>query len=386
MATDVPVLVTGRNKPYDEHMWNMMYISNSVLSSLCDNYQIIYDDADGFKPKLYQALINNNHDLVLVHVTDQQIDFLSLFLYYAKHRCQTFIIAHSTPNLKQDFIFPPNVHEIYCNTSAGWQWLQRLRIKPIVQKNLADNYHWVCLNRMSHLHRLMVASVLLGKHLCRIQDRKGLLRISSHRYNHCESWQEWYPFNVNLSVDQNKTIQYGFELMKQNYHGGQPEWSIYNKHPYLGADNVTNFLQRLTGFYQQSFVEIVNETWFFEQAGGVTEKFINSVLACNFPIMMSAAGSVAYCESLGFDMFHDVINHRYDTILDPWQRIFCAIEDNIEILIDAELAHKLWLQHRGRFLDNVAWSRFGMYEKQIQSYESRLQNLVANIVSTRTIS
>jgi hypothetical protein len=79
-------------------------------------------------------------------------------------------------------------------------------------------------------------------------------------------------------------------------------------------DNVSNFKNKLTPYYKNTFVEIVSETSFGEKSFLLTEKTLNSIYGCSFPILLCSQGTVAFLRSMGMDMFDDVIDHSYDSI------------------------------------------------------------------------
>jgi hypothetical protein len=93
-------------------------------------------------------------------------------------------------------------------------------------------------------------------------------------------------------------------------------------------DNAKNFDLHLRSLYQDHFVEIVVETQFNVPFFGASEKFKNSVYGCSFPIVLGGYGIVKFLRNLGFDMFDDVIDHSYDCIQDPLDRLCAAINLN----------------------------------------------------------
>jgi hypothetical protein len=119
----------------------------------------------------------------------------------------------------------------------------------------------------------------------------------------------------------------------------------------------------------------VSETVYIEPDITVTEKFLNSVLGCNFPILISAKGTVAHLREIGFDMFDDVVDHSYDMVDNPIDRMYRAINGNIELLNGATL--DLWNDNKMRFAGNVEVAKTGMFK----FYEDRFYkkfNIILN--------
>jgi hypothetical protein len=85
----------------------------------------------------------------------------------------------------------------------------------------------------------------------------------------------------------------------------------------------------------------------------LTEKTAHSFYGCNFPIILSGAGAVAHLRGLGLDMFDDVVDHSYDQIHNPFDRIVTAVDSNRRLLTDPDYAKQSWAQCRSRFERNV---------------------------------
>jgi hypothetical protein len=126
---------------------------------------------------------------------------------------------------------------------------------------------------------------------------------------------------------------------------------------------------QLSKYYKQTFVEIVNETSYTEKAFNLTEKTLNSIYGCNFPIILSSKGTVSFLRDMGLDMFDDIIDHDYDSIEDPIDRMFAAITTNQELLTNNNRTKRLWQENKDRFLYNVSFVKNNMYD----FYEKRAE-------------
>jgi hypothetical protein len=78
--------------------------------------------------------------------------------------------------------------------------------------------------------------------------------------------------------------------------------------------------------------------------------------------MISGQGSVAFLREMGFDVFDDIINHNYDTIVNPIDRLYSAVNDNLELLSNNDRTKKLWSSCEDRFLNNVNIAKTVMYD------------------------
>jgi hypothetical protein len=140
-------------------------------------------------------------------------------------------------------------------------------------------------------------------------------------------------------------------------------------------DNLTNFKQSLQSKYNNSIIEFVSETSYNEPSFNITEKTMHFIFGCNFPIMVSSPDTVDFLRSIGLDMFDDIIDHSYDTILDPAARINAAIDLNLDILTSSNLV-KTWNKYKYRIDNNISFIREG---KLRDFYTTRFWNTWKNL-------
>jgi hypothetical protein len=150
-----------------------------------------------------------------------------------------------------------------------------------------------------------------------------------------------------------------------------------NIYPNADNDNRGNFERELTKLYQSHVVEIVNETTCSPPAYMLTEKTLHSYYGSVFPIFISGQASVAHQRELGFDVFDDVVDHSYDLIADPMDRVISAIDQNIKLLTDRQYAIEKWHQCRARFMANAAVAK-GIYAWYEQRTKQKWQYFCQN--------
>lgn len=76
---------------------------------------------------------------------------------------------------------------------------------------------------------------------------------------------------------------------------------------------------------QRAFVQIVNETVFYDDKLHLTEKIFQPVVTQRPFILAGAPGNLAYFQSYGFKTFSPWIDESYDDIIDPDQRLHCIV-------------------------------------------------------------
>ena len=222
-------------------------------------------------------------------------------------------------------------------------------VAPQKEKNLKSDKHWIMLSQNKRIHRYLAAMYLLGTNL----DKTGLIRIDSSELQEHESWQSYKSYwkhngrkdELDKLLSYSSVFEHGFNKIKNNqgYHKNRHRHKDDLETKYLSStQNHINFDKFLKPLYKNSVVEIVNETIFMHDYGLITEKFLNSVYAFNLPIILNVPGAVAHLRDIGFDMFDRVIDHSYDTILDPIPRLIQALNNNKHLLEDADLARSAW--------------------------------------------
>lgn len=265
-----------------------------------------------------------------------------------RHRDKNFIIVTSLENIEAE-INIPNVQFVHWGGDLTNQSHQYPLVTPILDKNFESTKTFIALNRNTRQHRVVALCYLYGQHM----TQYGNVTYMSVSENTAETFMDRIPWKFREEHDALK------EVLSRGYMGmlADPNLGKVNRESIYaikdGNDNVTNFEINLRSAYQDSFVELISETSFYSPSFNVTEKTLNSIYACNFPIWISSPGVVALMRAIGFDVFDDFIDHSYDTIQDPVDRIVSAIDKNSKLLTDSTYVKNLWLTHNERLLYNV---------------------------------
>ena len=229
---------------------------------------------------------------------------------------------------------------------------------PEIKKNFNSKKNFICLNRHHRQYRINLVSYLLALNL----EQHGT--ISFHKESAmATTWLERVSWNLNDAQIQNvkPLLMGGYDKLKNlNLECSLHEVDkIYREK----LDNAKNFDLHLRSMYHDHFVEIVAETQFNVPFYGTSEKFRNAVYGCVFPILLGGAGLVDFLRHLGFDMFDDIVDHSYDSIQDPLDRLCAAIDLNRILLSDNELVKTLWIKNQHRFLHNIEFITTKLFEK-----------------------
>ena len=308
------------------------------------------------------------------------------------------LILTSVEGVEKDYPdLPKNYSYIHIGGDMLFQRGDYPLIAPQKEKNPDMGRFWISLSQTPKSGRILTACCLLGHDLGFDHGHRpesGVLRISPDFFlevpnaqaqlvnlKNFSSWSQCYVGTHSLNTRQQAIMQKGFELLCQGKNGGTPSGAEYSQvngsaGVVSGPDNATNFQKFLRPLYANSLVELINETTFFNQAIFVTEKFLNSVYGYNLPIVFSNAGTVEYLRQNGFDMCDDVVDHSYDLIQDPLQRIFCAVESNKRLLTDKAHAWQAWKKAVPRLDANYEFARDRMYDHFTNKVKIQLEQFI----------
>jgi hypothetical protein len=273
------------------------------------------------------------------------------------HSDKNFIIFTSLENIRLEKITSPNIQFIPWGGDIVNQADRYQKVIPVLNKNLNSDKTYISLNRNRRDHRLVTLSYLFGKEY----NQNGYITYLAQQIDtqNFDNLLDCLPWEFEERHDDARTAMLdGYSKFYNNKSLLADDYLIYNQ----TNDNVTNFNQSLRAKYQNSFVEIITESSFSAPSFMITEKTLNSVYGCNFPILLSGLGAVAHLRDVGFDVFDDIVDNSYDLIANPFDRIITAIEANKQLLMDSEYVKKLWLQNKNRFENNIAIAQTTMYD------------------------
>jgi hypothetical protein len=276
-----------------------------------------------------------------------------------RHPDKNFVIFTSLENLHLELI-EPNVQIIPWGGDIVNQRNQYKTLNPVTDKNFNSTKTFISLNRNVRDHRIVLLSYLYGKSFDNFGNLTclGVSNLNPHfepmAFLDRISWE----FD-DYHADDRICMLDGYEKFYMNSQLTVDDYEIYGKSS--NNDNVSNFNRCLRDKYKNSFVEIVTESSFTSPAFMLTEKTQHSFYAFNFPILISGAGAVAHLRDVGFDMFDDIVDHSYDKISNPFDRIIAAINNNEKLLTDSNHAKYVWQANRSRLEHNVDIARTGMY-------------------------
>ena len=102
--------------------------------------------------------------------------------------------------------------------------------------------------------------------------------------------------------------------------------------------------------YQETYVNLVTETNIRRSTPMLSEKTFKPIVAGQLFILIASPGAVQFLRDIGIDTFDDIIDHYYDTVIDPRSRIDLAL-DQIDQLDHVDLK-SIYDQIKPRLIKN----------------------------------
>lgn len=348
-----------RGEPEDSFAKNLIKDLASITA--CDAFYYDYIDLKHLATQKF------NNPVVLVMVRDIIEDISILKKIINPNHLFIFVTEHEglDANINCVSMGGSLTDEIdYCNL-----------VSP--NKNLNSNKIGISLNRQMRPHRIALVSYLIG---CGLVDRihitamhlhKQFEKLNSHAILDHLSWKfnnthELFKYKMSQGMDYLYTHQAEFQF--------EEIYQVSNN-SIISINNVNNFKNNLIELYKDSFVEVISESE-FDKFPIVTEKYLNSVYGRNFPIAIAAPGYIHHLRTVGFDVFDDVVDHGYDLITNPADRLRYAIDKNMHLFQNS--TKQLWQDNLPRFNKNIAFARKDMYtffhDRAIMQYKKLLRN------------
>jgi hypothetical protein len=335
------------------HRWNNydeQEIRQQLFNNITEKYVVI-----GMKDHLTSGIFNPWYD-----TKPDVADYLDdMFKFYKDKK---FILFTPLENLDA-YLDNKNLIIIPWGGDITNQRLTYKLINPMIMKNFASKYTFISLNRNPRPARFYSLSLIFGLGL----EKHGLISCMFQEQALSSDQHFGWKFTNDQQSIKN-TINVGMEKLANATLPLTDRSNIYEK---TGQNNnAINFSSVLSKYYKEVFIEIINETSYVEKCFVTSEKTTNSILGCCFPIWLSSQGTVKFYREMGMDVFDDIIDHSYDSIENPIDRMNAAITNNTALLTDPKLVKELWKKNMQRFLKNVYFIKNTIFD----FYQNRAVN------------
>ena len=189
-----------------------------------------------------------------------------------------------------------------------------------------DQFKFVAMMNNARPHRLLTSAWVCH----------NILDTESFSYT-----QSWEADDLNLNIKlgdlvRNSTCPNLTNFLPRNFISNLGQ----TPRNYLGDTNdriVDMWNQFLCNNFSQSTFSLVSEPEFWEKAGNITEKYLMALYGHCMPIFCSGYKMPYTLALAGFDVFDDIINHDYQYLDNPSERILSALELNKDLIINGNI-------------------------------------------------
>lgn len=377
------IIYTTDRCSFDEFYHQLMIECTNLISKSSQIYYIWPDPLSNLKDLIEDLDCNSNN--ILLFIPDNLTDFnfqpndnitwgAKIILDKIKSfPDKKFTLITDVYNLDKEIKDIKNLSIVETDLITMEKSLYQ-KVDPAIDKNFSKGSHYIVLGNRPSASRITVFSYLLGIGI----EQQGILRVSKlikEKISNFDSYLDLIPWWIE---DQNlvPVLESGYQKLKKyqnsidfiDNHDNHYRHNIYSK----------NYTKNIRQFYRSTTVEICTETYFEEPSHMLTEKTLNMILGCNFPILLCGKDSIKHLESLGFDVFRDVVDQSYDDIADPMERLRSAVDLNRRLLVDQEWAQQQWIANKERFIKNIEHAKQGMYDVVREKVLKKFQDVIAN--------
>jgi hypothetical protein len=123
------------------------------------------------------------------------------------------------------------------------------------------------------------------------------------------------------------------------------------------SQNYKQLLQK--NVFEPSCISLITEPTYIEKEAQLTEKTIMAIYGGTIPIYIGGWRCADALKMIGFDVFDDIVDHSYETLEDPWERIEKAFYLNINLLQNFTISNSIVerLQHNLDLLTSGVFDR-----------------------------
>lgn len=351
--------IIARGSPNDVFFFGIFEECLKIIPQDSDVFYIWAEPLSNFESMLNSVDFNSKNIFIFVpdDLTDRNFMYGNQLLSWAanifyrfanKHIDTNFVLITDLINLGKELTHCSNIKTVECEFMGLLENEYRL-INPVIDKNFNSKKTSIGLFGSPTRSRISMMCYLYQQNLVsNMEVFTGKYTASNLEKN------ENFLDLINWEFDpaHEKTIKpiliEGYKILRKLHRNSSGFGT-----PNHATNTCENLDQHHRELYRNSFVEIVSETYYEEPSFWVSDKTLNSIFGCNFFLLLSSAGTVSHLRKLGVDVFDDVVNHSYDDIANPIDRMMSIIQLNQRLLTDAKYAKSKWLENKYRFIDNV---------------------------------
>lgn len=165
-------------------------------------------------------------------------------------------------------------------------------------------------------------------------------------------------------IDQYKLFNYCHSLCWQSAVGTVPvtdfrigdeivlDQGFRNRH----YPNATTYQQLLQAqVFEPTAVSLITEPAYYERETIITEKTLMAIYGGTVPVWVGGWRIADYMRDQGFDVFDDLVDHSYQSLADPAERVQQAVRRNQHLLTQLVTVDPARLQHNLELAQSNPW-------------------------------
>lgn len=135
------------------------------------------------------------------------------------------------------------------------------------------------------------------------------------------------------------------------------------------SKNYKHLLQK--NVFEPSCISLITETVCIEREAHITEKTVMSVYGGTIPIWVGGWRCADAMQILGFDIFEDIVDHSYQKLENPWDRVEKSIYLNQNLLTTFTMTDKIL----ARLERNLELMLSGVFHKAVKKQIKGIEKL-----------
>ena len=179
--------------------------------------------------------------------------------------------------------------------------------------------------------------------------------LTTETYSLCGK-QSWYNFKPKFMINKNEKLLDDVILNKD-----RNNFDIYQS--YLRAN-----------VFEPSYISLITEPGWYSDSTFITEKTVFAFEAQTIPIWVGGYKQAENFKKIGFDVFDDVVDHSYQTLMRPEKRIEIAIKNNVDLLKDINFLKEFYNKNKDRFKNNRKLIRDNQIVQFVRNEINRLSH------------
>ena len=124
-----------------------------------------------------------------------------------------------------------------------------------------------------------------------------------------------------------------------------------------------------TTVFEPSCISLITEPAFFERESILTEKTIMCIYGGTLPIWIGGWRCADALAQFGFDIFDDIIDHSYQSLDDPYDRCYKAIELNLKLLKDFDKCRTIVEDNYSRLMYNLKLLQSDIFKRACEKLD-----------------